>query len=185
MSQTSSDRSQRDTEKLSTTDYARFVGQIELSEIWLNSARITNPHGPQTPERTVISVDPDASWESSASGFRVLQHYHLEFRETDAVQADIEVTFGLDFTSNEPMTDQFFQAFQDVNLPVNTWPYLREFVATIMGRMGWQAVTLPTFKAGTSPTRRGAGQQEDVRPPPAKQRTRRSSPARRSRVDQA
>ena len=51
----------------------------------------------------------------------------------------------------EPMTEGIFAVFQDVNLPVNTWPYLREFLAATTGRMNWITFTLPALKRGAGP----------------------------------
>jgi hypothetical protein len=55
------------------------------------------------------------------------------------------------------MTERIFAVFQTANLPVNIWPYLRELVASITGRMGWLPITLPTLKRGVPPAR-GTGQ---------------------------
>lgn len=150
----------------SPEDYAAFVGQIELTEIWLRSLKVENPHGAATPDRASIQVDDDASWEETEQGFRALQHYHLRFQTPNALLAEIEATFGLEFVSTNPMTEPFFSVFRDINLPVNSWPYLRELVATTMGRMGWVAATLPTIKVGTSAPDRSATQN------PARTRTR-------------
>ena len=46
------------------------------------------------------------------------------------------------------MSEELFTVFQEVNLPVNTWPYLRSFLADGLGRMGWPPMTLPAFKTG-------------------------------------
>jgi len=32
------------------------------------------------------------------------------------------------------------------NLPLNTWPYLREFLQNALTRAGWPVYTLPAFK---------------------------------------
>lgn len=131
--------------------YAEFIGQIELTAIWLHDARIQNHSGPETPERAVFAIESDAEWQDQPDGFRVLNHYHVRIEAADTVLADVEVTFGLHFRSGSPMMDEIFTLFHDVNLPVNTWPYLREFVATAVGRMNWQPFTLPTLKRGTRP----------------------------------
>ncbi|MHB8576340.1 MAG: hypothetical protein ACYDCQ_13525 [Dehalococcoidia bacterium] len=62
--------------------------------------------------------------------------------------AEINAVFALDFTSPLPMTNTIFPIFSENNLPVNTWPYLREFVSTTLGRMNWTPFTLPALKRG-------------------------------------
>ncbi len=128
--------------------YAAFIRQIELAALWLHDAHIQNHAGPDTPERAVIAIASDAEWADQGDGFRVLHHYHVSLMATDTALAGIDVTFGLRFTSASPMTDAIFGHFEEVNLPVNTWPYLREFVATTLGRMNWLPFTLPALKRG-------------------------------------
>jgi preprotein translocase subunit SecB len=46
------------------------------------------------------------------------------------------------------MTKDYFGVFVQVNLPVNTWPYFREFVHSTVSRMGLPPVVLPLVKRG-------------------------------------
>ena len=138
---------------ISPEEYSAFVRQIELREIWLREAHVTNNAGPQTPEQSTLSFDTRARWEPAADGFRAFHQYRVAFETADELLAEIEVTFGVEFSSSDPLTDEIFDVFQEVNLPVNTWPYLREFVATSMSRMGWVPFTIPAFKTGIAPAR--------------------------------
>jgi hypothetical protein len=144
-----------DTEPVvSREEYATFISQIELIDIWLVKANITNHRGPQTPDRATFNFHSTAEWESTERGFRVSHHYTVGIETSDAVFANFEVSFGLDFTSKIALTEPFFAIFQDVNLSVNTWPYLREFVSTTMGRMGWSSFTIPALKQGVKRAKR-------------------------------
>lgn len=141
----------------SPKEYAEFIGQIELRNIWLVEATARNHFGPHTPSEAVFRfAETSASWESESSGFRVRHCYELRIESEDETLAEIDVTFGLEFDSSQPMTDGIFEIFKDVNLPVNTWPYFREYIATTTGRMGWAPFTAPTFKSGVKPARRRA-----------------------------
>ncbi|MFN8558497.1 MAG: hypothetical protein U0531_14525 [Dehalococcoidia bacterium] len=142
--------SAQSTSDLTKEDYARFIGSLELVSIWLNDARIENHVGPETPERVVLSVDTEAEWRPYADGFRVMHRYRTQFRAADGMPALIEVTFGVQFRSTLPMTDEVFEVFREVNLPVNTWPYLREFISGSLGRMNWTPYALPALKRGAA-----------------------------------
>ena len=83
-------------------------------------------------------------------GFVAFQAYDVTFKESDSEVAGISVTFGLEFKSEQAMTDELFVVFEEVNLPVNAWPYLRAFLSDALGRMGWPPLTLPAFKTGTA-----------------------------------
>ncbi len=145
--------------------YAAFIRQIELAAVWLSGAGIQNHHGPVTPERAVASIDTEAQWQPREGGFQAFHHYRLRLEAAETLLAEIDVTFGLDYRSGIPMSDDLFEVFEEVNLPVNTWPYVREFVATACGRMNWQPFTLPALKRGTGPDRPKARAAPLPRPP--------------------
>lgn len=129
--------------------YSAFIRQIELRQIWLHQARVENVHGAATPESTNIDIASRARWTAASDGFRIFHSYVLKFEdENKRLHAEIELEFGVEYSSNEPLTDEFFGVFREVNLPVNTWPFLREYVSSTLGRMGWTPVTLPAFKIG-------------------------------------
>lgn len=139
---------ERRTHPIAPREYSAFIDQIELVTIWLSSAQVTNQHGPTTPEKGVLDIQRSAHWEASPSGFRAFHTYTATLKTAETSAVLIEVTFGLEFDSAEPMTDAIFGIFQLVNLPVNTWPYLREFLATTLGRFGWEPIIIPAFKVG-------------------------------------
>ena len=136
------------TEPIDPAIYNAFIGQIELSSIWLSSSSIENSGGPGNPGEASIEIAASARWESVEDGFLAFQAYDVKIEVTDSKVANISVTFGLGFKSEQAMSEELFTVFQDVNLPVNTWPYLRSFLADGLGRMGWPPLTLPAFKTG-------------------------------------
>lgn len=146
------DQVQRPTEKdqprFSRQEYASFIGQIQLRTVWLEHAKISNYHGPHAPRQATFPFDSHATWTTIDGGFRVLHVYEARVQSRDDVLAEIEVVFGLDFESEQLMSAEIFSVFEDVNLPVNTWPFLREFVSTTTGRMGWVPFTIPALKRG-------------------------------------
>lgn len=128
--------------------YSAFIRQIELRDLWLQSASIENMVGPMMPEPGEVTFEPrQARWASIPNGFHAFQTYSLKMTDSDEeTAATMTVTFGVEFSSEQPMTDDLFAVFADVNLPINTWPFLREFFYTTTGRMGWVPLTLPAIK---------------------------------------
>ena len=141
--------SHSEAEPIDPATYNAFIGQIELSSIWLSSSSIENPGGPGNPGEASIDIAASARWESVEDGFVAFHAYDVKMEVADSKVANISVTFGLEFKTEQAMSDELFTVFQDVNLPVNTWPYLRAFLADGLGRMGWPPLTLPAFKTGT------------------------------------
>jgi hypothetical protein len=152
--------------------YAAFIAQIELLDIWLHEAKVINRYGPHPPKRGVFRFTSQVGWEARPGGFRAFDRAHVVLEAGDVEYAELEVTFGLDFASQEPLTADLFAVFGEVNLPVNTWPYLREFVSTTMGRMGWRPFTLPALKRGTASSS-----------PPAVRRRRATKPRDRDQAE--
>ncbi len=177
MAKASSPSTQSPVDGLPTPDqYAEFIGQVDLEALWVKDARITNRHGSHTPTHATIHIDEGREWEPIESGFIATHRYDIRFdAPDDDVPAEVSVTFGVRFMSEQSMTDGIFEVFQDVNLPVNTWPYLREFVANALGRMGWESFTLPALKRRAK--RRGAAPAKATTPP---RRSRATSPSRAS-----
>ena len=141
--------SDSEAEPIGPDIYNAFIGQIELTSIWLSSSSIDNPGGPGSPGEASIDIGASARWESVDDGFVAFHTYDVKIEVTDSKVAGISVMFGLEFKSEQAMREELFAVFQEVNLPVNTWPYLRAFLADALGRMGWPPLTLPAFKTGT------------------------------------
>lgn len=132
-----------------TDTYSAFIAGIELEHLWLAALEVRNHHGPTTPQAGNVRVEDEATWEPRDGGFRIYHVYDLAFSgpgDTETPIATLRVTYGLEFSSALPLTDELFEVFSTVNVPVNTWPYLRELVASTLGRFGWQPFTLPTMK---------------------------------------
>jgi hypothetical protein len=155
---------------VSSDEYAEFISQINLRRIWLNEAHVKNYRGFRTPEHATVNMASTERWEQDDRGFIAFQKWDVTFadRDTDHVHAELTAEFGLHFSSDIPMTEPIFEIFADANLPVNTWPYLREFLGSTLSRMNWFPFTLPALKRGTkrpSNQRRPAARTRKRRPP--------------------
>ncbi len=172
----------------SPEEYSAFIQQVELETIWLVDARITNQAGPLGPDRAKVGVDRSPHWEPRDGGFRAFDRYEVVLGGETERSARIEVTFGLDYRSAQPMTNALFGPFGEINLPLNTWPYAREFVSTTMGRMNWLPLTLPALKrhahavrsAEAVVPRPASGARSRARAEPATKQSARSHPTSRA-----
>jgi len=55
-------------------------------------------------------------------------------------------TFKLRYSSKMTLKEDFIEIFKERNVPVNTWPYFREFVQNMTQRMNIPPLTLPLLK---------------------------------------
>lgn len=133
-------------------DYAAFISQIELHSIWLSEASIKNHQGAVAPDQGEYSFETRTRWTPHGGGFTAWHDYRIRLQRPNVVDEqpylEIEVRFGVDFESRLEMNDTIFATFREINLPLNTWPYLRSFIADTLGRLNWAPITLPAFKVG-------------------------------------
>lgn len=134
---------------VSAEEYNAFIGQINLDKIWLRSSRLTNSSLGDMQFAVTVTIDDSHKWSETDDGFQVFHKYVVEFsNEKKRKLARIEAEFGLDYNSGEPMTDEYYEIFAENNLPLNSWPYLREYLSSTITRMGWLPFTLPARKIG-------------------------------------
>jgi hypothetical protein len=62
------------------------------------------------------------------------------------IDAGFQITYGL--KSAEGVTHEQMQDFGQINALHNVWPYWREFVQTMTGRMGLPALKIPLMRPG-------------------------------------
>lgn len=136
----------------SVNDYVAFVQQLELVSIWLRSARTTNSTGGVTFSRAEVSIEDNSTWKEIESGFQVFHKYTATFTDGKKKLGRIDAEFVADYESEDPMDEDIFELFKTNNLPLNTWPYFREYVSNTTGRMQWLPFTLPTRKFLSTPT---------------------------------
>lgn len=161
-------------EPLDQQTYLGFIAQIELQDIWLKDIDCQGDTGVGLTARTEFDLDSGHSYENWDGGITILHRYALQVQASmgDALpfslaeaQFEIEATFELEFTSAIPMTDELMLVFAAMNLPLHSWPYFRELVSSMMGRMGWQSYTLPMLKLGID---EAVAAVDDPPPAPAK-----------------
>ena len=133
-------------------DYVAFIQQIELVGIWLRSARVTNSTGGITFSRAEVSIEDSATWKEIEAGFQVFHKYAAVFTDGKKKLGRIEAEFVTDYMSDEPMDDECFDLFKTNNLPLNTWPYFREYVSHTTRLMQWLPFTLPKRKFIATPS---------------------------------
>lgn len=140
-------------------DRARIVSSdVELEAISLRSADLSanvDPLGEQPPELQLAQKY--RGWyevpDSGANGTRLDVFVEFKFAASDPDQ-DAPDLFSLDATYllvykvkdlGEKPADAL-QHFAQLNGPYNVWPYWRELVQTVAGRIGLGTVVVPVFR---------------------------------------
>lgn len=132
--------------------YGLFIQGLELEHIWLAEANIENHVGPAAPDDMHVEINVRANYRQEDRGDRhqltVFQDFRLTYHHDAAELGILQVGFGLSYTLAVPIDAELWELFREQNLPVNAWPFLREYVSTTLGRMGWTPHLLPAIKVG-------------------------------------
>lgn len=63
---------------------------------------------------------------------------------------DVDLVYSVKDFDTENMSeeelDEMLSAFEHRNVPLNAWPYAREFASSMSVRMGFPALVLPAYK---------------------------------------
>ena len=144
-------------EPLDPQEYVEFIAQLELQNIWLSDVKCSGDTGIGFALRTEFDLNSRVSYDNWEGGLDIQHTYELTISAMlgDPISLDfgeaeftIEATYEVELETGISMTDALMQPFTALNLPVYTWPYFRELVSSMMGRMGWQSYTLPSMHMG-------------------------------------
>ena len=133
-------------------DYNAFIGGVELRSLRLARCEVN-----ATKKYTGEVLEPEveersASYEVISTGFMVTNELGFNGRHSERgdVLVSIRATFQIEYESIAPVSPELFEIFQRHNLPVNVWPFFREFVHTVLGRVAWPVFVLPALKVMAS-----------------------------------
>lgn len=133
-------------ERVSPDVYNAFIRGVNLLSIRLAGAEV---RAQSTPERKQLlpKVDRKSRFVNGDQHVQVTHEltftarYEGEEEPAVFIRADFEVRYS----TATRMTPQIFAEFRKRNLPLNTWPYFREFVQATLARAGWPVFTLPVY----------------------------------------
>ena len=133
--------------------YNAFIAELDLVSIRLVRAQIEARSTPERRHLIPTLSEPGARYENQDGHVLVFHElgftgtYHDETDTAVSIQAEFEVKYS----SAQRMSDQLFAEFQRRNLPLNTWPYFREFVHAALARAGWPVFVLPVYRSISAP----------------------------------
>jgi hypothetical protein len=133
-------------------DYNAFIGSVELRSLRLARCEVNAMQRysgeilePEIEERS-------ARYEVISTGFTVTNELGFNGRHSESgdVLVSIRATFQIEYESTVSVSPELFEIFRRHNLPVNVWPFFREFVHTVLGRVAWPVFVLPALKVMAS-----------------------------------
>lgn len=136
--------------KIDPKDYAQIIKGIELDEVYLESCSATLAREKMLRQKQLVAeVKDTASYVQNDNRVKVTQKYNLRIIDPEKEKEfplKMSCVFSLTFSTQIPFTKEFFDVFGRLNLPLNSWPYFREFVQNMTQRMNIPPLTLPFVK---------------------------------------
>jgi len=133
-------------EKISPEEYRKILDGLELKNILMSDLKASVKHELLS-EGLSVSIKDSAFYENKDDEVIVKNTYRLTARNKEKkTPLKIEATFILVFTTKHEITDDFFEVYKNISLPLNVWPFFREFVNTTTARMNIPPITLPLLK---------------------------------------
>jgi len=138
-----------DGDKLTPQEYRSQLKQVQLDEIMLEecSAKIRRDRLEKSLE---IQIDQKVTHVCLSNTRVVVNHSYKLTASGHGAKKDfalkVTCSFGLKYSSEAGISEDFMEIFKVRNIPLNTWPYFREFIQSITQRMNIPPLTLPLLK---------------------------------------
>jgi len=130
--------------------YNALIGGLQLANVRLASAEISAPtiYVHDSSRKLAADIETESTYFVIDSGFVVKAVLRFVGRYPDEESAKVTVSIGLElvYVTSETMDDDIFGEFERRNLPLNAWPFFREFLQNALARTTWPVYTLPAFK---------------------------------------
>ena len=134
--------------KLSPEEYQDYIENLYLKNIFLESCSTkVNKENQDFPQE--ISINFKTNYNNIENEIaEVRRKYTLTgYKEKKSIFClKITAEFVLVYHTKKEFSDDFFEIFKEVNVPLNIWPYFREFAQNMIARMDLPNLTLPLIK---------------------------------------
>lgn len=129
-------------------EYREFLGKVELQVIVLDSCSVkTNRDNLGGDMKLFINHNVKYTIEEDTSAF-ISSSYDLI--ATQSTKKDFAMKAACNYrvvlSSEVPLKKDFLEIYTKLNVQMNTWPYFREFVQSMIQRIGFPPLTLPFLK---------------------------------------
>lgn len=133
--------------KISPKEYSQILSGVELEEMHLESVSTKLNRSEAGLNLNVLTNMKTPEFQVFDGGFSVIVPIQLRAKNNSRkVVIKIDAEFYLKFSSEEEVTEDFFDVYKRQSLRLNTWPYFRELVSSLTAKMGFSPLTLPLHK---------------------------------------
>jgi len=134
--------------------YQAFINDVELRGVRLLSCQAESQAVLHESMQASYELDVESSFRRMSQGFEAIQECTVSVfiveEDEEVPVGQIQVAYGFAYSStfedDQYESDAFLHIFQQVSLPVNAWPFIRQFVHEMTQRMNWPPLMLPLLK---------------------------------------
>ena len=134
--------------KLTPQEYRAVLKDVELEEVMLEEAS-AKIHRDKLDKSLEISIDEKITHEIQGDTVLSVHHFYTLIAPPGSKKdyfLKLTCAFGLKYSTKTALSESFIEIFKDTNIPLNTWPYFREFAQSMTQRMNIPPLTLPLRK---------------------------------------
>ncbi len=135
------------TFKMKPKVYREYLDSVQLKNISLRESKTKYYGGFQPPKKQELSVAGSTKYGKKEDFYEILQKYVITGKAGKKKILEISATFCVILKSDKELPDEFFEIYNEISLPINTWPFLREFANSMTARMNIPPLTLPFLKS--------------------------------------
>lgn len=128
--------------------YRKFIADLQILEVALLEVHAKLERPPQGSKRFGLPEDGLSAFgpTKTEEGFQAGMELKLEFQDDEGIFGFVHLRVAARYRSRTVPDKALFQVFQERNLPLNLWPYLRVYVDFLTAQMGLPRLVLPALK---------------------------------------
>lgn len=141
--------SEKENKLIESKVYRKILVGLQLKNLSIMKGKFSSNKENFVPNSEVDIRDIALFTIESKNSIKIIHNYKLKIENNKNKKniLQIDLSFELVFSSKETFTQEFFDLYKEYSLPINTWPYFREFVSSLIQRMNFPPLTLPLFKS--------------------------------------
>jgi len=135
--------------KIPPDEYRRILEQVSLQSILMDACSVKTRRE-KLGSNMKLDVRHKTSYQiEDDSHATVISDYEIVATKTTRKEFAVKIgcVYRVLLTSESPFSEDFMDIYAEVNLQVNTWPYFREFVQSMIQKAGLPPLTLPFLKS--------------------------------------
>lgn len=135
--------------------YRELVNKVSIDAIKLDSLSITDVNhynSNNIPQLGVNLKFENEEFKVNGSELRVLPNFFVEVvdesSENKEIAFKINLTFLIEYSIEglDKFDNGYVEMFVLRNVPINIWPYAREFISSLTTRIGYPALVIGAYK---------------------------------------